>query len=71
MNKIMRSFLTLPLLAGIILMAACQAVPKVESYGDYAKKVLEDFGSYSRRNHDRGLGIRFVADGVLCPGTAD
>jgi hypothetical protein len=41
MNKFMRSFLILPLLASLILMSACQAAPKVESTGDYVLQITQ------------------------------
>ena len=41
MNKIIRSFLSLPLLAGLFLISACQAVPKVESTGDYILQITQ------------------------------
>lgn len=41
MNKLLQSFLTLPLLAGLILMSACQAAPKVESTGNYILQITQ------------------------------
>jgi VWFA-related protein len=41
MNKLIRSFLSLPLLAGLILMSACQATPRVESTGDYILQITQ------------------------------
>ncbi len=41
MNKLFRSFLSLPLLAALILMTACHAAPKVESTGNYILQITQ------------------------------
>jgi len=41
MKKILRSFLILPLLAGLLLISACQAAPKVESTGNYVLQITQ------------------------------
>lgn len=41
MKKSLRSFLILALLAGVLLLPACQAAPRVESTGDYVLQITQ------------------------------